>query len=174
MPFESNCQVIVQQISDERWKLVEPLIYRGNEDTFEVAAGFETDFASVPRIFWSVVPRYGRYTRAAILHDYLVEEARHGRFNRCDADGIFRRSMRELGVPFITRWIMWAAVRLGGNPFCCGPGSFFRTMGIVILSLPIALVGAVVLLLLGILWVLESIIQLFSRQPKQPKEIWWC
>src|SRR4029077_4904758 len=36
-----------------------------------------------------------------------------GRISRIDADGIFRQAMRELGVPFLRRWIMWAAVRLG-------------------------------------------------------------
>jgi hypothetical protein len=41
-----------------------------------------------------------------------------GRISRIDADGIFRQAMRELGVPFLRRWIMWAAVRLGAltNP----------------------------------------------------------
>jgi hypothetical protein len=29
-----------------------------------------------------------------------------------DADGWFRRIMRESGVGFVTRWSMWAAVRL--------------------------------------------------------------
>lgn len=28
-----------------------------------------------------------------------------------DADGVFRRAMRDLGVPFLRRWIMWSAVR---------------------------------------------------------------
>jgi Protein of unknown function (DUF1353) len=35
-----------------------------------------------------------------------------GRISRIDADGIFRQSMRELGVPFLRRWIMWAAGRI--------------------------------------------------------------
>ena len=73
-----------------------------------------TDFASVPRAFAWFIPRYGRYTKAAILHDYLCRVAvPAGRISRIDADGIFRQAMRELGVPFLRRWIMWAAVRLG-------------------------------------------------------------
>ena len=35
--------------------------------TFEVPAGFDTDFASVPTPFTWLVPRYGLYTKAAIL-----------------------------------------------------------------------------------------------------------
>jgi hypothetical protein len=78
-----------------------------------------TDFASVPRVFVWFIPRYGRYTKAAILHDYLCGIAvPAGRISRIEADGIFRQAMRELGVPFLRRWIMWAAVRLGAltNP----------------------------------------------------------
>src|SRR5262249_8024803 len=66
------------------------------------------------RIFTWLLPRYGRYTRPAILHDYLCDLARTGAIDRADADGIFRRAMRELGVPFLKRWLMWTAVRAGG------------------------------------------------------------
>ena len=78
-----------------------------------------TDFASVPRVYVWFIPRYGRYTKAAILHDYLCSiEVPARRISRIEADGIFRQAMRELGVPFLCRWIMWAAVRLGAltNP----------------------------------------------------------
>jgi hypothetical protein len=69
----------------------------------------------VPGLFTWLVPRYGRFTKAAILHDFLCDEAKEGRFIRSQADGIFRRVMRELGVGFIRRWVMWAAVRLGSG-----------------------------------------------------------
>jgi len=110
MPFESD--VVVREVDDDTWELVEPLRYAGNTETFVVAAGFRTDFASVPRAFGWLLPSYGRYTKAAILHDFLCDEARAGRFDRDDADGLFRRAMRELGVSFLRRWIMWGAVAL--------------------------------------------------------------
>ena len=76
---------------------------------------FRTDFASVPRVVTWLIPRYGRYTKAAILHDYLCDvEVRRETITRADADGVFRRALRELGVAFLRRWLMWAAVRLGG------------------------------------------------------------
>jgi hypothetical protein len=55
----------------------------------------------------------------AANQNYLCSRAvPAGRISRIDADGIFRQAMRELGVPFLRRWIMWAAVRLGAlaNP----------------------------------------------------------
>ena len=48
-----------------------------------------------------------------MLHDWLLDKEKPP-VSRIDADGIFRRALRELGVPFLRRWIMWAAVRLGG------------------------------------------------------------
>src|SRR5262245_24845797 len=110
MPFESD--VVVREVDDNTWELVEPLRYVGNNDRFLVPDGFRTDFASVPRVFVWLIPKYGRYTKAAILHDFLCEESKAGRFDRDDADGLFRRAMRELGVPFLRRWIMWGAVSL--------------------------------------------------------------
>ena len=113
MPFVTPAAT-VREHSDSLWEVMEPIEYRGREETFVVRQGFLTDFASVPRIFTWLLPRYGRYTRPAILHDYLCDLARTGAIDRADADGIFRRAMRELGVPFLKRWLMWAAVRAGG------------------------------------------------------------
>jgi len=109
--------VVVRELAVDdgsRWRLVEPLRYSGNHETFVVPAGFTTDFASVPKALTWLVPRYGRYTKAAILHDYLWGLCREGRFDWTDADGLLRRAMRELDVPFLRRWMMWGAVRLAG------------------------------------------------------------
>ena len=113
MPFTGP--VVVQEVDrgdGSRWQLVEPLTYQGRDDPFVVPAGFETDFASVPRVFTWLIPRYGRYTKAAILHDFLSQRASAGELLWADADGVFRRVMHELGVPLLRRWLMWAAVRL--------------------------------------------------------------
>lgn len=115
MPFTGD--VVVRELPDDdgsRWQLVQPLSYVGRDETFAVATGFTTDFASVPQALTWLVPRYGRYTKAAILHDYLWQRCREGTFGWADADGILRRAMRELGVPFLRRWLMWGAVRLAG------------------------------------------------------------
>ena len=113
MPFETD-HITVRRRDDDTWLVVEPLVYRGREDVFRVPAGFPTDFASVPRVVVWLVPRFGRYTPAAILHDWLVSEGLDaGVVSARDADGIFRRVMRELGVPVVRRWLMWAGVRWG-------------------------------------------------------------
>jgi hypothetical protein len=105
-------QLDAPQYKSKFWRLDGPLEYTGNTgETFKVEANFETDFASVPRMFVWFLPRYGRYTRAAILHDLLWDMAEEGKLSWHDADGVFRRAMRELKVPFLRRWFMWTAVR---------------------------------------------------------------
>jgi hypothetical protein len=110
MPF-INGNVKVEELGHGRWSLLEALNYQGERDLFKVPAGFVTDFASVPGLFTWLVPRYGRFTKAAILHDFLCDEAKEGRFIRSQADGIFRRVMRELCVGFIRRWVTTGAVK---------------------------------------------------------------
>lgn len=109
MPFLSD--LIVKDAGENNWKLCAPLRYQGDRQCFEIPTGAETDFASVPAPFQWLIPRSGRYTKAAVLHDHLWRTPIDG-VSFGDADGIFRRCMRELGVPLLRRWTMWAAVRL--------------------------------------------------------------
>lgn len=110
--FDDDARVVVQQHEDEHWIVWEAFTYRAAHETFTVPRGLCTDFASVPRPFVWYLPRYGPYTLAAILHDHLWRDlAVTGRLRYVEADGIFRRAMRELDVPFFHRWVMWAAVR---------------------------------------------------------------
>lgn len=85
------------------------------------AQPFTTDLASVPRCLTWLFPRYGKYTKAAVLHDYLCQNfgrAPNGAtdrsllplHDRSDADEVFRVVMAELGVPWLRRWLMWSAV----------------------------------------------------------------
>lgn len=76
-----------------------------------VPANFVTDFASVPRIFWSLFQPWGRYGKAAVVHDYLYA---CGRNSRKFADEMFLKAMKLLGVTKWRRSIMYWAVRLGG------------------------------------------------------------
>lgn len=104
-------EVAVRGNGPGHWILLEPLVYEGKWDLFTVPAGFHTDFASVPRVLRSIVSETGVHTRAAVLHDYLL----HTDITAADADGIFRRVLREAGVGFILRNLMWAAVRFGSG-----------------------------------------------------------
>jgi hypothetical protein len=162
MPFETD-SVTVRRRDDSHWTVVEPLVYRGKTDTFVVPAGFPTDFASVPRVAVWLIPRFGRYTLAAIMHDWLVTEGlRTGVVTSRDADGIFRRVMRELGVPVVRRWLMWAGVRWGAltDP-ARRPGWAISAPGVLAISVLAAPVvvppGVLILLALGVYGLVECL-----------------
>ncbi len=97
------------------WEIYEDLTYKDNKLGVKVTVpkGQTTDFASIPRIFWPILPPVGRYSRAAVVHDYLY---RHGLFTRKDCDLIFLHAMEELNVAKWKRIVMFWAVRLFGAP----------------------------------------------------------
>ena len=161
--FETD--LVVEELGGRLWKLRAPLIYHGAYEALEVPAGTETDFASVPRFLWSLIPTYGRYTKAAVLHDYLCDEAAEGRFSRCDADGLFRRSMNDLGVGYFRRHMMWAAVRWAGGILACPPIEAAKVLLISIIAVPLLLIPAVVsVIFLGLLWLIDLLLWNVGRR----------
>lgn len=82
-----------------------------------VPAGFKWNTVSVPRIFLPLIPKWGLYSSAALVHDYIY--AKRGNINkntytRKIADDIFYRIMREDGVGKHKAFIMWLFVRATG------------------------------------------------------------
>lgn len=80
-------------------------------ETIEVPAKFTTDFASVPRIFWNILPPWGKYGKAAVLHDWLYHKQT---YTRARTDKIFLEAMKVLGVPWHRRSTIYWGVRVGG------------------------------------------------------------
>jgi hypothetical protein len=78
-----------------------------------IPIGFETDFASIPRAFWSWLPPTGKYSRAAVIHDFLYRTP--GMATRAQADAVLREAMEILNVGWLTRQIIYNGVRLGGG-----------------------------------------------------------
>jgi hypothetical protein len=155
--------VQVEQIDDENWKVLEGFAYQGKKDLFEVKIGQTTDFASVPRLFVWFLPRYGRWTKAAILHDHLWRNEVAMGMPYIEADGTFRRAMRELDVAFLKRWIMWGAVRWGALFREGGREGWWkeapRVLLVSLLALPIVLPPAVlVALALVVFFLVECIV----------------
>lgn len=103
-------------IGNYRFRLAEPFEYHvgeyPSEEVITVPVGFETDFASVPRLLWSILPPHGKWAKAAIVHDYLYVNAI---CSKAYADGVFYEAMGVLGVPQMKRKAMYLAVRLFGR-----------------------------------------------------------
>lgn len=62
-----------------------------DDGEYIVPAGFETDFASIPRFFWRIWPPWGPWTPAAIMHDRLYTT--HA-CSRREADRRFREAIK--------------------------------------------------------------------------------
>lgn len=77
-----------------------------------IPKGYNTDLASVPRLLWSIIPPFGEYTFAAIIHDYLYDK---GMFTKEFADKEFRMIMKYSNVIGHKRFIMYSSVKLFGK-----------------------------------------------------------
>ncbi|SLM47435.1 protein of unknown function [Nitrospira japonica] len=107
------------RFADEMYATTKPISWvpaKGEQQkTYEqvdVPIGFVTDFASVPRIFWQFLPRDGKYTYPAIVHDYLYWTQNRSREM---ADQILRIGMQEFGIdPIVVNAVYWS-VRAAGD-----------------------------------------------------------
>ncbi|CAI8813559.1 DUF1353 domain-containing protein [Pseudomonas chlororaphis] len=77
-----------------------------------VPEGFVTDFASVPRAFWSALPTDGEYAYAAVIHDYLYWTQTT---SREDADLTLKYAMQDFGVGSVTIETIYRTVRAAGG-----------------------------------------------------------
>lgn len=106
------------RFSDEIYAITSPINWIPNPGSakelkrVEVPAGFITDFASVPRIFWSILPRDGLYVYPAIIHDYMywMQDAA-----RDVADETLRQGMQDFKVDGISINAIYWGVRAGGG-----------------------------------------------------------
>lgn len=108
--------LIVTPYSDGKtWCLTTEFGYAiGSENsgkTVDVPRGFSTDFASVPFFLWFILPKWGKYGNAAVIHDFLYYDQS---ISRHAADDIFAEAMTVLEVPFWKKFLLYAGVRLGG------------------------------------------------------------
>ncbi|EEG2782570.1 DUF1353 domain-containing protein [Salmonella enterica] len=106
---------ILEMLGHYNWRVHEPFAFYLSDDesdVIEVPAGFITDLATVPRIFWILLPPDGKYAKAAIIHDYLYDNALR---TKKEADLIFLDGMTVLGVPRWKRTVMYHAVRWFGR-----------------------------------------------------------
>lgn len=110
--FKSRLAVALEDDAG-RWRLLESLIYESEvaAQVVEVPAGYETDFASVPRVPVAYLAAGNTAHRAAVVHDWLYSV---GTVSRQVADAVFREAAEASGVPAWRRWLLWAGVRIGG------------------------------------------------------------
>ncbi len=103
-------------IGKNKWKNLEEFNYHvgkyPSDEIITVPAGFITDFASVPRIFWAIISPIDKHGKAAVIHDYCYYYAYN---NRKQSDIIFREALEVLEVAPWKVWCMYEAVRIGSG-----------------------------------------------------------
>jgi hypothetical protein len=104
------------------WVLVEKCSYRATHHTLTAPANYETDLASIPRVFWSILAPEELSLAAPLFHDLiyrcagsLPEESLNpfdGKvFERKEADDLFLELMKKAKIPRWKRTTAYLAVR---------------------------------------------------------------
>lgn len=101
-------EILLSPINHKYWMVMQE-IQIGN---YSVPKGFITDFASIPRVLWSLLPPWNDYGRASILHDYHYCS---GTASRKEADNNMLEIMKEDKVGVIRRNLIYISVRLFGH-----------------------------------------------------------
>lgn len=119
-PFTGPLSLTHLDLDWRRWRVNQALRYdvghEGSGKTIVVPDGFVTDGASIPRFLWWLLPAWGSYSRAAVVHDYLCTVLAGGGVllfcqSRAEADRIFLEAMKVCGTSRPVRWAMFLAVR---------------------------------------------------------------
>jgi len=107
---------VIQHVPDRNsWKVAQDLVYWTPDVNITVPVGFETDLASVPRLFWGLIPHADKHiVEPSIIHDYMYA-GKTSVVKRSEADRILRAACKEMGAPAWYYWAVWAAVRIGGG-----------------------------------------------------------
>lgn len=107
--------LVVELVGKNEWSVYKEFIYirepYPDGPKIIVPAGFGTDFASVPRIFWVFISPVDKHGKAAVLHDYMY---RKEIFPRHQCDYIFKEAMSVTGVSGWKRFLIYWNVRIFG------------------------------------------------------------
>lgn len=98
----------------EVWTLDQPYERQTSIGPIVVPRGFCTDGASVPNTVWRAFPRWGRWSGAAVVHDYLYRTQPPG-VTRYEADRVMLELMKQDGVHYGEARMIYRAVREFGD-----------------------------------------------------------
>lgn len=90
--------------------IVNDFHFMADGEIYCIPEGFESDWASVPRVWWRIVPPH-QYPHASLMHDFLYSAEV---FDRRKCDDMFYDALRERGASIARAYAMWLAVRIGG------------------------------------------------------------
>lgn len=100
-------------LGDDYWRVEKAFRFyldaKFSDRWVDIPLGFLTDGASIPRFLWNIIPPWGIYGQAAVVHDRLCEtleitEVINGvqqqtKITRKECDAVLVEAMRVLNVP---------------------------------------------------------------------------
>ena len=95
-----------------KWEVLEDITFNTSKGVFTVPKFTITDLGSIPRLFWSILPRDGQGLCAYILHDWIYSKPNG--LTRKECDMIMLEILKESGVGWIKRRAIYRGVRMGG------------------------------------------------------------
>ena len=111
-PFEVKVHNL--HLRDRPFEVLREVSYYSNIDgvsDITVPVGFRTDFATIPRPFSGILFPVGRYSKAALIHDYLVSRRSDTGYSIKLINNIFKEAMKVLKVKkFNLYLIYWSVV----------------------------------------------------------------
>lgn len=117
MPFLTKLNVSMidkREYGRQMWRVESPLVYESSDRIYTVPSGFETDFASVPRLPFAYWLTGDSAHAAAVVHDYLYVSKL---VDKKTADAVFKEAMDDMGIGWLKRNTMYLAVRAFGGRF---------------------------------------------------------
>ena len=117
IPHAPGATLHLSRFKDPMYFLLRPISWQPNPGQsslarVEVPTGFVTDFASIPRAFWSLLKPDGDYTYPAIVHDYLYWNQD---ISKEDSDLIFMLAMEDFKIHSLTANTIYLAVKKFGQ-----------------------------------------------------------
>lgn len=101
----------------DHWRVTAPFTYLITDtQSVSIPAGYLTDGASVPKVFWNIIPPWGKYGQAAVVHDLLceyltvLEDGHPVAISRAYCDSVLNQAMQALGVPDYQRLAIYWSV----------------------------------------------------------------
>lgn len=108
----------LRYIDGRNWRILNEFIFESPSPDFPsvlIPAGFITDFASIPRLFWRWMPPTDRRIgKIAVVHDWYYRSPEIS-VSREQADNALRAGMKVLGANRFDREVVYYAVRAGGS-----------------------------------------------------------
>jgi len=116
--------IVSPQSNGRDWKLYRAFSYhigtKYGKNKITVPPGFLTDFASIPKFLFWLLPWWAKFNKAPVLHDYLYQTKRimHRPITRKQVDDVFLEAMliewRHHRSRYFLARLEWLAVRIFG------------------------------------------------------------